>query len=308
MSRIADKVSIKIRHLRYVTAAAEHGSFRRAAEMLGIHQSAVSRRIADLEGEIGVALFLRHHSGVTLTHAGKKFLARSRKALSEIDHAAMDAGSFGRGEIGTIRIGIFSSLASGFLAELLRVYAADNPRITLDLVEGSPIKHVTAIQRYDLDVAFLTGNLFENGCDSAQLWIERVFLALPSGHALTRNDEIRWRDLRQQQFIVSEADPGPEIFDFLVKHLSELGHRPNIDRRDVGRDNLMHLVAIGQGLTLTSEATTATAFPGIVYRPLADETLPFSAIWSPRNDNPAFRRFLSLAKSMAKRERRFSSV
>ncbi len=70
----------------------------------------------------------------------------------------------------------------------------------------------------------------------------------------------------------------------------------------------MHLVAIGQGLTLTSEATTATAFPGIVYRPLADETLPFSAIWSPRNDNPAFRRFLSLAKSMAKRERRFSSV
>ncbi len=275
---------------------------------MGIHQSAVSRRITDLEDEIGVALFLRHHCGVTLTHAGKKFLARSRKALSEIDLAAMDAQAFGRGEIGIVRIGIFSSLASGFLKELLRTYAADNSRITLDLVEGSPVEHVTAIQRYDLDVAFLTGDPFESGCDSAPLWIERVFLVLPNDHELARIDQIRWPDLRQRKFIVSKADPGPEIHDFLVKHLSELGYRPDIDRHEVGRDNLMHLVAIGQGLTLTSEATTASVFPDIVYRPLADETLPFRAIWSPGNDNPAFRRFLSLAKSMAKRERRSASI
>lgn len=296
----ANTVPIKVRHLRYVIAAAEHGSFRQAAERMGVHQSAVSRRIKDLEDEIGVALFIRDHGGVTLTQAGRKFLARSRKALSEIDYAAIDAEAFGRGEVGIVRIGIFSSLASGFLTELLRTYAIQNPQITLDLVEGSPTEHVTAIQRYELDVAFLTGDPLGNGCDSAQLWTERVFLALPSDHALTRNDEIRWKDLRRQHFIVSEADPGPEIHDFLVKHLSGLGHRPDIDRHEVGRDNLMHLVAIGQGLTLTSEATTATAFPGIAYRPVDEETLPFQAVWSPRNDNPAFRRFLSLAKSMAR--------
>ena len=60
------------------------------------------------------------------------------------------------------------------------------------------------------------------------------------------------------------------------------------------------LVAVGRGLTLTSEATTVAQFPGITYRRMAGEILPFSAIWSARNDNPASRRLLSMARTRAK--------
>lgn len=67
------------------------------------------------------------------------------------------------------------------------------------------------------------------------------------------------------------------------------------------RDTLMQIVFVGRKLTLTSEATTAAQFPGVTYRPLMGETLPFSAIWSPRNYNPAFRRLLSLARVMSRR-------
>ena len=49
-------MAIELRHLRYVVAAAEHGSFRRAAQALGLQQSAIGRRIRDLEDEIGAAL------------------------------------------------------------------------------------------------------------------------------------------------------------------------------------------------------------------------------------------------------------
>lgn len=73
-----------------------------------------------------------------------------------------------------------------------------------------------------------------------------------------------------------------------------------MDRQAVGRDNLMQLVAMGQGLTLTSEAITATRFPGVVFRPLNGQVWPYSAIWSPRNDNPALRRLLSLARSLSR--------
>jgi hypothetical protein len=62
-------------------------------------------------------------------------------------------------------------------------------------------------------------------------------------------------------FIVSEANPGPAIHDYLVKHLAELGRHPNVERCGVGRDNLMRLVTLGRGLTLTSEATTGTSSP-----------------------------------------------
>lgn len=295
-------MTIEMRHLRYVIAAAEHGSFRRAAEVLNVEQSAVSRRIRDLEDEIGAALFIRHHGGVLLTGAGEHFLVRARKAVSQIQHAAADAATFGRGEAGTVRIGILSSLASGFLADLLRSYVVANPKIRPDFVEGAPafVSHVGAVQRHHLDVAFLPGELVVEGCDVKRLWCEQVFVVLPSEHALAARSEICWADLRTERFIVTETDPGPAIHDYLVKHLADIGRRPRVDRQAVGRDNLMQLVAMGQGLTLTSEAITATRFPGVVFRPLNGQVWPYSAIWSPRNDNPALRRLLSLARSLSR--------
>jgi hypothetical protein len=120
-------------------------------------------------------------------------------------------------------------------------------------------------------------------------------------HSLVKQEEISWDDLRDGHFIVSEAEPGPEIHDYLVKHLADLGYHPSVERCSVGRDNLMKLVSLGRGLTLTSEATTGTAFPGVVYRPIQQETLPFSAVWSLRNHNPAFRRLLSMARLLSKK-------
>lgn len=203
--------------------------------------------------------------------------------------------------MGVLRIGIFTSLASGFLADLLRAYVAGNPGVRPDIVEGGQSEHIAAVRRHQTDVAFLTGEPIADGCDWTHLWTEWVYVALPSDHELAPKDEISWADLRDQHFIVSEADPGPEIHEYLVKHLAELGHHPSVERHGVGRDNLMHLVAMGLGLTLTSEAATAARFPDVVYRPLVGEILPFCAIWSPQNDNPALRRLLSLARIMSKR-------
>jgi hypothetical protein len=67
----------------------------------------------------------------------------------------------------------------------------------------------------------------------------------------------------------------------------------------VGRENLLPLVALSRGLTVVSEAMTAAQFPDIVYRPILGEILPFSAVWSPKNDNPALNKLLDLARSLA---------
>jgi DNA-binding transcriptional LysR family regulator len=289
-----------LRHLRYVIAAADNGSFRKAAAAIGIQESAISRRIRDLEDEIGAALFIRSNSGVRLTHAGQLFIVRARKAVNQINYAAIDAASSGRGETGRVRIGIFTSLAAGFLADLLRAFVEDNRDVRPELVEGGPSTHIAAIQHHQLDVAFLTGSPLAKGCDIVHLWNERVLVVLPEDHEFAAQTEITWNDLRDRRFIVSESDPGPEIHDYLVKHLSDLGHHPGVERHAVGRDNLLNLVAMNQGLTLQSEATMGSQFPGVIYRPLHGELLPFSAIWLPQNDNPALRRLLSLARAMSR--------
>ena len=292
-------MAVELRHLRYVVAAAEAGSFRRASKALDIQESAVSRRIRDLEDEIGATLFIRESTGVILTHAGKKFVEHARQVLTQISYATADVGSIGRGEEGTIRIGIFSSLASGFLADLLHSFCAKHSEVRTDIVEGAPSDHISAVQQHKLDVAFVTGIPRLCDCDVEQFWTERIYVVLPKAHTLATRKSIHWADLRDQRFIVSELDPGPEIHDFLVKHLADLGVYPTIERCSVGRDTLMQIVSLGRGLTLTSEATIATRFPGVIYKQLHGELLPFSAVWSPRNDNPAFRRFLSLAHVMS---------
>ncbi|MDE2440858.1 MAG: LysR family transcriptional regulator, partial [Betaproteobacteria bacterium] len=137
---------MELRHIRYVVAAADHGSFRRAAAALGIQESAVSRRIRDLEDRLGTTFFIRSPGGVKLTHAGKQFVQRRRKALSEIGMAKAEVSAIGRGEDGHLTIGIFSSLASGFLSELVQAFGERHAAVQLTFIDGNPAEHLAAIR------------------------------------------------------------------------------------------------------------------------------------------------------------------
>ena len=280
---------------------AEHLSFSRAAQVLGVRQSAVSRRVRALEDKLGVSLFERDSTGVRLTEAGRRFLERTRPALSEIDHAMKAAASAGRGAEGVIRIGILASVSGGFLRNLLGSYREHHPAIAMEIVEGSASEHLSRITERHLDVAFVTGAPLVSHSDSVVLWEARVFAALPEGHALADGDAIHWESLQDEQFIVSRDAPGPAIHDYIVRRTTTFGRSPVVERHGVGRETLMHLVALGFGISIASEAATATQYPEVVFRPFAaaEDTLPYSAVWLPGNDNPALRRFLSLARSLA---------
>lgn len=291
--------AIELCHLRYFLAAAEQGSFRKAGIGLGLSQSAVSRCIADLEDQIGASLFHRHSWGVSQTYAGRRFLRRAREAMRSIAEGAYDVALAGRSEQGRIRIGVYSSIASGFLAELLGTFGQRHGQVTIELVDGNPADHVVAIRNLSLDVAFVAGTRDWPGSERTPLWEERVFAVLPAHHPLANRKELEWRDLHDETFVVSQSAPGQEIHAYLVRYLADLGRHPEIKVQHTSRDNLIALVALGQGLTVVSEAMTSARFAGVVYKPIVGELLPFSAVWSTNNDNPAFRRLLSLARSIA---------
>lgn len=282
---------------------AEHFSFRQAARVLGARQSAVSRRIRSLEDTLGVSLFERYHGGVRITAAGARFFDRARSALAQLDHAVKIAGAAGRGENGHLRIGIFSSIAAGFLRHLIRTFHEQHPDVALQISEIASREHLALIQKGRLDVAFVMGTPAVPNCEVLQLWTEQIFVILPQGHALCTRKEIEWEAVRDEHFILRHSDPGPAIQDYVIKRLADLGHRPSVQKFDVGRETSVHLVALGLGVSLTSEATIANCFPEVEFRPIGSgtDTIPFSGVWSSKNDNPAFRRFLSLARALAKK-------
>jgi len=282
---------------------AECLSFRRAARMLGTQQSAIGRRVRALEDVLGVSLFERTPAGVRLTSAGARFFEQARVGLRQLDDAVQTAGAAGRGVIGHLNIGILSSMAAGFLREVMRAYRARHADVAMHILEGASREQVALVRKSQLDVAFVLGVPNLPSCEVTQLWTEHIFVALPQGHILCDCSEITWESLRDEKVILCQSELGAAIHDRLIMRLAQLGYSPWIERFDVGREALMHLVALGLGVSFTSEATVATQFPEVTFRPIAGDAarISFSAVWLPNNDNPAFRRFLSLARLMSKK-------
>jgi DNA-binding transcriptional LysR family regulator len=289
---------IALQHLRYAVSAAEHGSFRRAAEALRLRQSTLSRRIRQLEESIGMIIFDRSSGGVRATTAGRDFLRATRSILEQIDTLVTTAHSAGRGEAGRLKIGFCTSLSAGNLRATLLDFRGRFPQVELGLVESSRTRLVTALRNGGLDLAIVTGETALLDGSVVPLWSERIFVVLPEGHPLTARDIIYWTDLRNETVLLSDRDPGPELEDLLMAKLISPGERPTIARHEVSRGNLRSLVGAGFGISLMTEASIGATLGGVIYREVRDGVGParagYSAHWREENKNPALASFLKL--------------
>ena len=298
---ITKRGTINLVSVAHALRVAEHLSFRSAAKALGIRHGALIRRVRALERRLGVTLFEGHPGGVRITNAGDDFFRHAREALDQLDEATRAAGAAGRGETGRLSVGIRSSIATGFLRELLRTCWRRHPDVAIRFDEGSSTKHISLVRSRQLDVAFVADAGAPSECEAIPLWSERLFVALPQNHPLSRRKAIDWLALAAEHFVFRQSTWGAALCDRVTRRLSVGSRSPNIERVGVGRETVMHLVAMGRGVTLTSEATTVTWFPGVIFRPITggDEMVQFSAVWAPGNVNPALWGFLSLARDLA---------
>jgi DNA-binding transcriptional LysR family regulator len=289
---------IPLASLIQALSVAEHLNFRHAASALGVSQSSVSTRIKQLEQDLGVLLFERRHRGVRVTEAGQHFLEHVATGIEHLDHAVRTAGAISRGEQGRLHVGLYSSIAAGFLAELLSQFRELHPAVDLLITEGRARDTIRQVREARLDVAFVGGTPPASGCHSKPLWTEALVVALRYGHPLTGAENVRWSELAGENFVARSGGAGPQVHDHIVLRLAEHWSRPRIQRFEVERDTLMSMVAQGYGITLTSEAAAQAPFPGVVFRLILDEPEPitFSALWSPHNRSQALLHLLALAQ------------
>src|SRR5712672_2325507 len=138
--------AVDLQHLRYAVAAADHGSFRRAAEALVLRQSTLSRSIRQLEERIGMTVFSRSSGGVRAIEAGRDLLRVARSIVEQMDTLLTTAHSTGRGESGRLAIGFYTSLSTGNLRATLADYTQRFPQIDVGMIESSRTRLVTAPQ------------------------------------------------------------------------------------------------------------------------------------------------------------------
>lgn len=281
-------------HLRYLVAAAQHRSFRRAAIALRIAQPTLSKRIRELEEELGLVLFERSTSGAHLTADGEIVVARAKQVLIDLD--GMQSLAKGGGTASRLEIGFYTSLTSGELGECLCDFAKENEGVDINVVEDDRSELFALLERGSIDVAVVLGELRYETYAQRSLWAERVMVALPKSHYLAERDFVYWTELKAERFLVSHRDPGPEIHDMLLSKLSSPGDRPLVKSMRVPHDHLLTLVRCHQGIVPVCESSTGNIVDDVVYREVRDGNgaarLGFVAYWQRSNVNPRLKQFL----------------
>jgi DNA-binding transcriptional LysR family regulator len=296
-----ERLPFDLTALRYILAASEFKSFHSTAEALGTYPATVSRSVRKVEDAIGVSLFERGAGGVRLTEAGRQFACLVAAALSQLRKATQIAEAAGRAEIGAVHVGVMTSLAGGFLRHLIADFKARHPGVAIEVHDGSRRDHLAHVRERLLDAAFIVGTDEVPEFATTALWRERLYVALAKGHKLAHRQSLDWSELTQERFIATQIDPGPHIRDHIQHRLADHGVEASVDLKPVRQETLMHMVGLGEGVTVVSEARVAMSFPDVTLRPLINDAdmLSLSMVWSPRNDNPALRRLISRAHILA---------
>jgi DNA-binding transcriptional LysR family regulator len=176
---------------RLILLLAETGSIGRAAEREGIASSAVSRRVSDLEGRLGVVLFDRSAHGVKLTSAGEAYAEGCRTVLRSIADLDAIMDDFGSGQRGSLRLACTSSALTGRLPELLAKFAAKYPGIEIAIAEMGAAKALLALDEGQADIAIVSDNYDFSRFDIRPFEDERIWVLVPPEHELAGTIEPR---------------------------------------------------------------------------------------------------------------------
>lgn len=184
-------------------AISECGSFRVAADRLGITQPSISLRIRELESALGCALFMRGKGGVRLSEAGQialQYVQRGFDVLQEMERRL----SSGDPLTGSLRLGASNTFALSCLPALLAALEQRHPTLHVELTINNSAALRELLDAQKLDIAFLvdapTGSQYTveplASCEIA--WFSR---AAPAGAPRA----LRARDLRERRIVTMPA-------------------------------------------------------------------------------------------------------
>ncbi len=239
---------MNFRDLRYLVALADHKHFGRAATASFVSQPTLSTQIRKLEDELGVSLVERAPRRVMLTPIGREIAERARKVIAEVEQMGEIARRSQDPEAGTVRLGIFPTLAPDLLPHVLPGVRKRFPRLELLLVEEKTDQILTRLRDGRLDAGVLALPVHDDQLHVEPLFDEPFVLAVPQQHALAQRNSLRLRELDHQHLLLLEEG------HCLRDQALDVCHMAGADERDGFRatslETLRQMVAAGVGITL----------------------------------------------------------
>jgi DNA-binding transcriptional LysR family regulator len=294
-----------MRHLLYFMVVAMEEHFHRAAERLGVTQSALSRHVTALEAELGVELFVRGVRGVKLTEAGRMVQEHGDRIFLSIDHLVSKIETYRSGSEGVLRIGM--SLASGRADIILRAlhrFRELYPNVQLDMRFLFSPAQIEAMADESLDVGFVWDVALKDAhatldekFESVPVSRQQVMLCLYDGHPLLKKRKVTIADLRDEPLAWPAHNVGgTHTSDALASAFSDAGVQPNIFAETVGIDMVLDIVKSGVALGFVAVPYPRTE--DFHFRPVVglDIKPTLSMVWMSRAKSAPLRNFIRIVR------------
>lgn len=296
---------MELRHLRYFVSIAETLSFSRAAVRLRISQPSLSTQIRDLERELGFPLLDRSHNRVALTDAGAVFRREALKVLERAETAVKRARIAAEGFTGELRVASMGPLTFSFMPLCLGKFRDANPGARVTVSEMAPSDQVSRIAKGDVHVGFVPAP-DSRLAGARHLRAERVIrsplvVMMAPNHPLARGSAVRLRDCAGETFLHIR------LFDTDTQRLwthdicRKAGFTPRFGSAALNPDNLISMVAAGEGVALIPKVAQRGPAPGCLYMPIAEKNLFYEllAVSNPQARSKLVDRFLAIVSKEA---------
>ena len=258
---------LKLRDLHVFLTVVQCRSMAKAAQALGVSQPAVSRVIADLEQALGVRLVDRSARGVEPTVYGGALLKRSVAAFDELKQGIRDIEFLSDRTTGEVRIGAPVQLA-GFVAAAISRFTRRYPRVGCRLITGGDYR---ALEEREVDLVITLPITHRDGMEAEVLYAAPRFVIAATKNPWSRRRKVRLADLMNEPWTLPTPDSSAGALNaetFRAAGLELPAAAVVVANGTVAR---LALVAEGQFLTITSEATLRFAGWGIAVTPLSTD-------------------------------------
>ncbi len=239
---------MNLRALQYFVKLAELQHFSKAAEACHVSQPTLSTQIMKLEDELGVQLVERIPRKVKLTPVGEEIAQRARHVLRDIALIRMTARRSHDPETGTLRLGIFPTLAPYLLPHVVPGIRQRFPDLKLQLAEEKTEDILGLLDDGELDAGLLALPVEAENLVVEPLFVEPFMLAAPRSHPLAGQERISLEDLQGQELLLLED--GHCLRDQALEVCALAGAHERVDFHATSMETLRQMVAAEVGVTL----------------------------------------------------------
>ena len=239
---------MNLRDLKYLVALADCKHFGRAAAACFVSQPTLSTQIKKLEDELGIALVERAPRKVMLTPAGREAAIRARAIVAEVEHMKEAARRSQNPEAGTLRLGIFPTLAAYILPHVIPTIRQRFAQLELLLVEEKSHLLLAQLREGRLDAALIALPVYEEQFHKEFLFEEPFVLALPRSHRLATAQTVSLDDLANERLLLLED--GHCMRDQALDVCQVAGATEKPEFQATSLETLRQMVAANVGITL----------------------------------------------------------